>query len=58
MTCSQEDERRKAQKDEFPEDELPLLWILAATTSKPLLKDGNVALKPGWRSDNGIFDKL
>ncbi len=44
----QEDERRKAQKDELPEDEQPLLWILAATTSKPLLKDGNVVLKPGW----------
>jgi hypothetical protein len=44
----QEDERRKAQKDELPEDEQPLLWILAATTSKPLLKEGNVVLKPGW----------
>jgi hypothetical protein len=44
----QEDERRKAQKDELPEDELPLLWILAATTSKPLLKDCNVVLKSGW----------
>jgi hypothetical protein len=44
----QEDERRKAQKDELPEDEQPLLWILAATTSKPLLKEGNVVLKSGW----------
>ncbi len=44
----QEDERRKAQKDELTEDELPLLWILAATTSKPLLRDGNVVSKPGW----------
>jgi hypothetical protein len=44
----QEDERRKAQKDELSEDELPLLWILAATTSKPLLQDANVITKPGW----------
>jgi hypothetical protein len=44
----QEDERRKAQKDELPEDELPLLWILAATTSKPLLREANTVLKPGW----------
>lgn len=44
----QEDERRKAKKDELTEDEQPLLWILAATTSKPLLKDGNVVSKPGW----------
>ncbi|MGI0494175.1 flagellar assembly protein H [Alkalinema pantanalense CENA528] len=44
----QEDERRQAQKDELSEDELPLLWILAAKTSKPLLQDANVMTKPGW----------
>jgi hypothetical protein len=49
----QEDERRKAQKDELSEDEQPLLWILAATTSKPLLQDANVVLKSGWLA--GIY---
>jgi hypothetical protein len=44
----QEDERRKAQKDEMPEAEQPLLWILAATTSKPLLQAANVTTKPDW----------
>jgi hypothetical protein len=44
----QEDERRKAQKDELAEDELPLLWILAATTSKPLLEDANVVINSDW----------
>jgi hypothetical protein len=44
----QEDERRKAQKDELSEDEQPLLWILAATTSQPLLREANVTVKSGW----------
>ncbi|MGI0494334.1 flagellar assembly protein H [Alkalinema pantanalense CENA528] len=44
----QEDERRKAQKDELPEDAQPLLWILAATTSKPLLQDANAVIQPDW----------
>jgi hypothetical protein len=44
----QEDERRKAQKDELAEDELPILWILAATTSKPLLQDASATMPPGW----------
>jgi hypothetical protein len=44
----QEDERRKAQVDELPEDVLPMLWVLAAKTSKPLLEDANVLVKPGW----------
>jgi predicted HTH domain antitoxin len=49
----QEDERRKAQKDELPEDELPMLWILAATTSRPLLRAANVVTQPGWPS--GVY---
>jgi hypothetical protein len=44
----QEDERRKAQVDELPEDGLPVLWVLAAKTSKPLLREANVVSKPGW----------
>jgi hypothetical protein len=44
----QKDERRKAQMDELPEDELPMLWVLAAKTSKPLLEGANVLVKPGW----------
>ena len=44
----QEDERRKAQKQELAETELPRLWILAATTSKPLLQDTNGVIKPDW----------
>jgi hypothetical protein len=49
----QEDERRKAQKDELAEDELPMLWILAATTSRPLLKAANVVIDPNWPS--GVY---
>lgn len=44
----QEDERRKAQKDELSDDELPRLWILAATTSKPLLEEAEGKVKPDW----------
>lgn len=44
----QEDERRKAQKDELPEDELPLLWILAGTISNLLLKAANAATSSDW----------
>jgi len=44
----QEDERRKAQLDELNEEDLPLLWILAATTSKPLLKDSGGVSKTNW----------
>lgn len=49
----QEDERRKAQKDELAEDELPMLWILAARTSRPLLKAANVLTQPNWPS--GVY---
>jgi hypothetical protein len=49
----QEDERRKAQKNELAEDELPMLWILAATTSRPLLKAANVLTQPNWPS--GVY---
>jgi hypothetical protein len=49
----QEDERRKAQKDELAEDELPMLWILAATTSRPLLTAANVVTQPNWPS--GVY---
>lgn len=44
----QEDERRKAQRDELPDDKLPQLWILAATTSQPLLEEAKGELKAGW----------
>jgi hypothetical protein len=44
----QEDTRRKAQKEELTEGELPLLWILAATTSTPLLEAANAFTKEGW----------
>jgi hypothetical protein len=44
----QEDERRKAQREELPEDELPQLWILAATTSKPLLEETEGKIKADW----------
>ncbi|MCY7391742.1 MAG: flagellar assembly protein H, partial [Leptolyngbyaceae cyanobacterium CAN_BIN12] len=44
----QEDERRKAQREEFAEADLPWLWILAATTSKPLLKAICGVVKPDW----------
>jgi hypothetical protein len=44
----QEDERRKAQVDTLPEADLPWLWILAATTSKPLLEDADGATRSPW----------
>ncbi|MGG6270317.1 flagellar assembly protein H [Leptolyngbya sp. AN03gr2] len=44
----QEDERRKAQQDAISEDELPMLWILATTTSRPLLEEAGCVTKPDW----------
>ncbi|PSB14760.1 DUF4351 domain-containing protein [Phormidesmis priestleyi ULC007] len=44
----QEDERRKAQLDVLPEDALPMLWVLAATTSKPLLSEVGGVVKSDW----------
>jgi hypothetical protein len=44
----QEDERRKAHKEEIPEDEQPVLWILAASTSQPLLDAANVIIDPAY----------
>jgi hypothetical protein len=44
----QEDERRKAQRDELPDEDLPWLWILAATTSRPLLEEAEGKLKEDW----------
>jgi hypothetical protein len=46
----QEDEQRKAKLDGDPlsEDELPKLWILATSASKPLLQDCEVKLKSTW----------
>jgi hypothetical protein len=49
----QEDERRKAQKDEVAEVDQPLLWILAATISQPLLQAANVLTQPDWPS--GVY---
>lgn len=44
----QEDERRKAQREELSEHELPQLWILAATTSRPLLEAMEGKVRPDW----------
>ncbi|BAU11580.1 hypothetical protein LEP3755_20790 [Leptolyngbya sp. NIES-3755] len=44
----QEDERRKSQQDAVSEDELPMLWILAATTSRPLLEEAGCVTKTDW----------
>ena len=44
----QEDERRKAQREELSEDDLPQLWILAATTSKPLLEESQGEISLDW----------
>lgn len=44
----QEDERRKLQQEAIAEDELPILWILAATTSKPLLEGAGGVIKADW----------
>jgi hypothetical protein len=44
----QEDERRKAQRDELADEELPQLWILAATTSRPLLEEAEGKIKADW----------
>jgi hypothetical protein len=49
----QENERREARKKELADDELPILWILAATTSRPLLKAANVVTEPSWPS--GVY---
>jgi hypothetical protein len=51
----QEDERRKANLGDnaLSEDELPKLWILATTTSKPLLQDCEAKVKSDWLS--GIY---
>lgn len=43
----QEDERRKAQNP-LPESDLPTLWILAATSFRPLLEEAGCFLKPDW----------
>ncbi|MBD2079678.1 flagellar assembly protein H [Leptolyngbya sp. FACHB-17] len=55
----QEDERRKAKLDELPEEALPCLWILAATTSKPLLEEAEGRVKADWMPGvyflSGIF---
>jgi hypothetical protein len=44
----QEDERRKGQREELSDEELPQLWILAATTSRPLLKEAQGKIQAGW----------
>ena len=46
----QDDEQRKAKQADQPlsEVKLPMLWILAATVSKPLLKDTNALVKADW----------
>lgn len=49
----QEDERRKTQREELPDDELPQLWILAATISQPLLEETEGKTKADWVS--GVY---
>jgi hypothetical protein len=44
----QEDERRKAQVDELPEENQPQLWILAAKTSALLLRGAKAEPLPDW----------
>lgn len=46
----QEDERRKAKAGQRPlaEADLPRLWILAAATSQPVIRDFKGEVTPGW----------
>lgn len=44
----QEDERRKAQREELPDEELPQLWILAATISRPLIEESKGEVEADW----------
>jgi hypothetical protein len=44
----QEDERRKAKQDELAEEDQPMLWVLAATLSRPLLQAANGLTQPDW----------
>lgn len=44
----QEDERRRTQAGTLSKTALPRLWILAATTSKPLLEDAGGLTKSDW----------
>jgi hypothetical protein len=44
----QEDERRKAQREELPNEEILQLWILAATTSQPSLEEAEGKIKADW----------
>lgn len=44
----QEDERRKARKEELAEQELPFLWVLAATASAPLLTAAKAIVDENW----------
>jgi hypothetical protein len=43
----QSDEQRKADSL-IPESELPRLWVLAATASKPLLQDAQGVIRADW----------
>ncbi|MGG6266101.1 flagellar assembly protein H [Leptolyngbya sp. AN03gr2] len=43
----QEDERRKSE-DRLSEVKLPTLWLLAATSFRPLLEEAGCTLKPDW----------
>jgi hypothetical protein len=46
----QDDEQRKAKQinQSLPEPELPMLWILAATVSQPVLQDASGVMKADW----------
>jgi hypothetical protein len=44
----QEDERRKARKEELAEKDLPFLWVLAATVSAPLLTAAKAVVDEDW----------
>jgi hypothetical protein len=48
MVWVQEDERRRAKLDVMPRDRLPVLWVLAAKMSKPLLQTFRLLPDPAW----------
>lgn len=56
----QEDERRKAKQENrtLPDAELPQLWILAATTTQPVIQDAGGQLDTAWLPGIYFLPKL
>lgn len=56
----QEDERRKAKQENrtLPDAELPQLWILAATTTQPVIQDAGGQLDTMWLPGIYFLPKL